>query len=971
MKKNDKLIVLFGVVILVMASIGVYYWAPQETKKVEANLEDVFGISGVLSSNEPNAVAVSDSSPFYALIATPLAVHYDTEGVQHIKPFLVVNLDEPSTAVTKLDDQLDMQFGKIQIPEKEGTSAKECSLYIAKKYWDRSDGVLIIENNETGYNLGVVAVPLASYLSMPVIITDKVDQDVKEVLQDLGVKYSLVCGDIDGYGDYIKFDNVDEIVDASIKLAQEKFGDINYITLANPRDAWSPEVLNETTVLSESGTLAGGNGLPSHVLDYLLYSEGKTFSFKIPDDYKYALVKLDIRNLEDPRYIEEFGDDIILGGSFTNYVRTVAYPAKRDSQGNVEEDRLHFESVYYDSGGEEFTVSLSSSFTVIDSAEFEITVTVEKLSNPYYPMMKQFSSVAPYLAAYHKGIVFAKPEFAFAADDDKTLNGKKLSGNTQVFYNPMLIPVINQHVYENIHLPLNNLLAKLANVDSGVAESEKYLKQTCDQDPYYIALVGDAIMLPQYYYRSPHSDPFTNPAVGLYGTNCPSDFIYGNVDPETYSLLPYAADYLENDMHSDFPEAENIVGRIVGYDVQDASALIARTVFYDQVIDDFGDWKNNAAILTGAGTDMQKLPVFTAIRELLGETEPIKFPSGDKYFLVKRIVHNFEQGGFNAQSAERGAAQRVGYSIDALREIKKDGILNRLLFPMGLAKRRQGVQNWESLIDPEWWIKALGDSSELVIGGKLEQGSNLIISDSHAIFFEKEAGDVLMNSIGGPRIIYQLLTRYIQPFLFGSPLASLGSYTIREVSNDKMGPSVMMVEGCGSGKIDGFLPTNSLACAYLHAGVNAYMSPTTFSAFYGALEPRFGSKGVGFGIAGYLKAWRDLKKGQYVPVYFNQYVFEHANLEMFDKNVDIGTALRNAKNAFLPAQFDLSFRWTPPLSISSNLPYDVQQQINDNIKSTAAEDLTFPVEKYCTIYQMNLLGDPAFNPYEPCNEGSK
>ena len=38
---------------------------------------------------------------------------------------------------------------------------------------------------------------------------------------------------------------------------------------------------------------------------------------------------------------------------------------------------------------------------------------------------------------------------------------------------------------------------------------------------------------------------------------------------------------------------------------------------------------------------MQKLPVFTAIRELLGETEPIKFPSGEKYFLVKRISPQF------------------------------------------------------------------------------------------------------------------------------------------------------------------------------------------------------------------------------------------------------------------------------------------------------------------------------------------
>lgn len=966
MNRNDKIIVLFGVLILVLASIGVYYWVPEEAKPATLSMKDLYQISGVMSQ-ESDAITVSDSNPFYALIATPLAIHYDLDGTQHVNPLYVKNLAEPSSAVERVESQIGVQIGETLLDSK---SAKEYSLYIAQKYWEQSEAVLIIEENESGYGLGVVATPLASYLNIPVIVTNEVDQDVRVVLDGLGVKYSLVCGDIEGYGKCVNFKDVDEILDASIDIVMQRFGDINYITLANPRDAWPPVVENTTIVLNEKGTLKGGNAFPSHVLDYLL-SKKTSFAFKIPEDYKYALVKLDLRNLQDPEDIEKFGDNIILGGSFTGYLRTAAYPAKTDSQGNIEEDRLHFESVYYDSCGEEFTVSLDPAYTVIDSAEFEITITVEKLSDPYYPTMKQFSSVAPYLAAYHKGIVFAKPEFAFAADDDETLNGKKLPGNTQVMYNPILIPVVNRHVYENVHIPLNNLLAKISDADPEISDVGKYLKQSCDQAPYYIALVGDTVMLPQYYYRSPHSDPFSKPAKGAYATNVPSDFIYGNVDPETYSLLPYAEDHLENDIYSDFPEAENIVGRIVGYDVQDASALIARTVFYDEVIDDFGEWKDNAAILTGAGCDMQKLPIVTKIRDILGHTDPTKFPSGDKYFLVKRVVNNFEQGGFNAQSAERGAAQRVGYSVDALREIKKDGILNRLFFPFGLVKRRQGFQNWESLKDPEWWIKALGDSSELVIGGKLEKSSNLIISDSHAIWFEKESGDVLMHSLGGPRLLYQLLARYVPIVPFRTPLDTLGSYSVRDVSNVEMGPSVMMVEGCGSGKIDGILPTNSLACTYLHAGVNAYMSPTTFSAFYGALEPRFGKNGIGFGIVGYLKAMRNLKQGQYTPVYFNQYIFEHAILEMFDKNIDLGTALRNAKNAYLPAQFDMTFRWTPPLSTSTNLPYELQQQIDDNMKSTAGQDLTFPVEKYSTIYQMNLLGDPAFNPYEPCNEGNQ
>jgi hypothetical protein len=969
MNKNDKIIAVTGVIVLLIASIGVYTWKPFGGAETASSIDSFLSITSSFS-DVPSAIAISDANPFFPLIATPLAVHYDAEGNQEVIPLYVQNFSDPSSAVTRaISDQIDVP---VDVFMDDTQSPEAWSIALAKTYWNHSDAALLIQNDETGYTLGVMATPLASYLSIPVFVTDGLNTSVQSVLNDLGVKITVVCGDnLKGYGTTLRFTDIDDIVNASIEVVQEKFGDINYITLANPRDAWPPEVLNTTIVLSEKGILKGGNCFPSHIIDYLRYGQGVSFSFNIPHNYKYALVKLDLRNLEDPRYIEEFGDDIIVTGSFAPYIRTGANPAIRDSQGNVKEDRLHYESVYYNSGGEELDVSLSASYTVIDSAAYEITVTVEELSDPYYPMMKQLSSLAPYLAAYHKGIVFANPEFAFVADDDKLLNGKKLSGNTQVFDNPILIPLINQHVYENIHVPLNNLLAKLTDVELGVTEFEKHLKEACDRDPYYIALVGDAVMLPQYYYRSQYSDPYSNPAKGLYGTNCPSDFLYGNVDPETYSLLPYTSDYLENDMYSDFPEVENVVGRIVGFDVQDASALIARTVFYDKVIDNLGDWKNNAAVLTGAGTDMQKLPVFTAIRTLLGETEPIKFPSGEKYFLVKRILHNFEQGGFNAQSAERGAAQRVGYSIEALREIKKDGILNKIFFPYGEAKRRQGLQNWASLLDPEFWVNALGDSSKLVIGGKLEQSSNLIISDSHAIFFQKVAGDVLLDSIGGPRILYQLLARYtpIPGLLFRTPLGNVGQYSVREVSNTEMGPSVMLVEGCASGKIDGFLPTNSLACTYLHAGANAYISPTTFSAFYGALEPRFGDRGVGFGLAGFLKAWSDLKKGVYVPIYFNQYIFEHANLEMFEQDIDIGTALRNAKNAFLPAQIDITFRWTPPLSIIDNLPYDLQQQINDNIKSTAEEDLTFPVEKYCTIYQINLLGDPAFNPYEPCNEG--
>jgi len=970
MNKNDKIITVIGVLILIISSIGIYTWKPIETTKASTfSIDKIFRTSGIFSDDIPNSITVSDSDPFYALVATPLAIHYDLMGNQEIYPLYIQNFSNPSRAIIRARYQIGDKSDKPSIISK---SAEEWSLEIAKRYWNSSDAVILIENNEVGYNLGVAVCPLASYLSIPIIVTDELTVETKEILEDLGVKYSIICGNLEGYGKSLKFENCDEILNASIDLVMQKFGDINYITLTNPRDAWPPEILKNETPRYETGRLTSTAVFPSNLLKALRgMTNPTTFTIKIPDDYKYALVKLDFRNLEDPTHIEKFGDNVIFMGSLTNYMRTTAYPAKMDANGNIEEDRFHFETIMYDMGGEEFTISLQGVYSVLDSAEFELTVTLEELSNPYYPMMKQMSSIAPYLTAYHKGILFAKSEFAFAPTDDVKLDGKPLPGNTQVFYNPILIPVINQHVYENIYIPLNKILAKITGID--ISGSVEFLKRDCHEDPFYIALVGDTIMLPQYYYRSPHNDPFTKPARGAYGTNCPSDFIYGNIDPKFYSLSPYPSNHLEDDIHSDFPEAENIVGRITGWDVQDASALILRTIFYDKIIDDLGPWKDNAAVLVGAGTEVQRLPILNTIQKILGQSDPMKFPSGEKRFLVKRIKNNFEtEGGFNAQSAERGAAQRVGFSTEALREINKDGILNRLFFPWARVKFRQGIENIESFKNFEWWINTvLGDSSELVIGGELEKNSNLIISDSHAIWFEKEYGDILMHGLGGP--FFEVFARFI-PIIpgFRSPLDGLGAFSVRDVHNVDMGPSVMLIEGCGSGKIDGFPPTLALANAYLHAGVNAYISPTTFSAFYGALEPRLNfNGGVGFGIVGYLKAWYDWKfRGEYPPLCFNQFIFEKMILDMFHEDISVGMALRNAKNIFLPETFYDKFRWKPVLSIPSNLPPNLIEDLQESIKEAAAGGLDHhPVEKYCTVYQINLLGDPAFNSYEPVNEG--
>ncbi|PNX46628.1 MAG: hypothetical protein BV456_11995, partial [Thermoplasmata archaeon M8B2D] len=869
MKKNDKLIVVFGVIILIIASLGIYYWDEKVEAETAVNI-DFFDVTGSMIEDLPDAVLVSNKCPFDALVATPLAVNYDEQGEQRVVPLYIENESEPSTAVERAYKEQIAQRKVIRFDNYD--SPKDLSLYIAEKYWDESKAALLIEYNRTGYYLGVSAVPLASYLRIPVIVTDSVDFEVTEVLNNLGVEKTLVCGNLSGFGKSLKFESGDEIVDMMIDFLPEKFKptdidyEIDYITIANPMDAFTPTIIEdpEYEPYYAKDKIGSGNLFPSGVFKFIT-GGSKSHTFKIPEEYKYALVKLELINHLDPENVERFGDNIMLTGKLTGYCRTLASPANRDSNGNIINDRFYFETVFYDMGGEEFTISLTSTFHTEDSADYEIIVTVENLENPYYPFMPQMSSIAPYLSSYHKGIVFANPDFAFVLEEGMTLNGKELTGDTQVMYNPQLIPLINQHVYEKIHMPINNLLANIRDID--IETDVEDLADDCREDPFYIALIGDTTMVPQYYYRSPHSDPYKNPVSGAYATNVPSDYIYGNIDPKIYSMLPYDENYVEDDLYSEYPVVENIVGRITGWDVQDASALIARTIFYNDVLESQDeDWKENALVMTGAGTEVQKLPFWTALQSLLGHTDPMKFPSGEKFFLVQRIEENFAKNGlFNVFTAERGQAQREGYTWSDLWEIKTDGILNLLLFPMLTVKIREGYENFKSL-NLKWLAEMLFTEDSGIHGEELQENSNLILSDSHAIWFEIEHGDIMMDALGGPKVVYELLARYL-PIIpgFRSPLDTKGSYSVREVSNMKMGPSVVMIEGCGSGKIDGLLPTNFLANAYLHAGVNAYISPTTLSAFYGALEPRPNWKilpiqsGVGFGIAGFITAWLNLK----------------------------------------------------------------------------------------------------------------
>lgn len=930
MNKRTIIFSLIVVGLLLINTFGVL----ANTSKQNTHFQTVMSTR----SEFPSAITVSTSDPFYALIATPIAVSYSQNGEQKVIPLYIKDLNDPSKAVQRTEEEIGI-YADYTIA---GLSAKQSSLLAATLFWQISNTALVLQNDATGYNLGVVATPLASYLGIPVIVTDVIDSNVTTVLTSLGVTQLYVCGNltIPGYYSAIRFTSSDQITSTCVQIIVERFGkNAQYITMANPLDVQRPQVL-DTIRYEFNGTTQSANSLPSQTLGVLTKGASTTLTFTVPQDYKYTLLNFDLRNLNSEN-VQLLGDKISIElYSPTNqtyfFAATSAGQPLLDANGNIIEDRLHFELVLYDGPGV-YTLQLYGDWFERKKGAYAMNITLEKLSNPMVPLMNNISSIAPYLTAYHQGVVFANTSFAFAADDDVIYNGTTCPGITQPGGNPNLTVPANLHTM-GIHDQLNDLLSEISGIN---VKDLRQLRDYFAQNPLSIAIVADPTMVPMYFYYNPDGTPETHNG-GIMGYSVPSDFIYADIDVDHANP--------ENDTYTYWPFMENVVGRVTGWDAQDCSALIDRTIFYNTIIDKLGEWKNNSLVQTGCGLEFQNLPLITRLGQLLyaGRGEPTKFPTGESAFLNLRLTNDMKDGGFNAQHTFLLQSQRVGFTKEGLDKIKKAGLLNFLLFP-----------------GPEKLVEYMS-STEKVTGGRDQVNSSIIFAFAHGFFNLYEFGDILLDSRGFPGVT--MLSRLVPTLRSG--LSELGSYEVRNIQNTDYGPSVIFVESCITARTDGMNAKNVLSQAYIHAGVNAYIGATRVTADPGYLDPRPLPNGLGLGILGLTKAILDLKlKGEYPDPHFGAVIAENVILGLIKNNSTIGMALRNAKNKYLPIDANSTFLWSPPLSLStgfSALDAAFQQAA---MKKSGSGRTRVLDKKYVALHEFALYGDPAFNPYQPINNG--
>lgn len=951
MKKNDKLVAVLGVAILIIAAIGIYYWA-EEPVHVTADVEDFFVVTGDMMDT-PEAIAVSDSCPFYALIATPVAINYDSEGYESVIPLYVINYDDTSRAIDRTIDLVGIDVDE-EVKDDDITP-KELSLDYAQRFWKSSEGALLIEYSQEGYNLGVLATPLASYFSIPVIVTEEVDADVREVFADLGVERTIVCGDLEGYGDVLKFKDVDEVVEATTMAVKDKFGEVDYITITNPIDIHKPKVM-ESKTFEFDGSIQGFSLAPSQMSNTLrnigkaLGAAGtKLGTIRIPDEWKYTLMKFDgIAEYKGKENPDLFGSSVAfeVAGDyeiFASGLGTASGIPKRDSDGKIIEDRIYSENVAYDLGGEEFNVKIKqATLFVTSTANAKVTITLENLSDPMYPMMKQLSSMAPYLTAYRKGIIFGKPEFAFVADDHiRTARDETCPGVYQVRSNHKLQYPSNMHVFD-IHDQINELLVKLADdkeIDLEELGGLKELRDYYEDDPVYICLVGGSVVLPQIIYDSYLTPAGDNYLSLKYGVGIPTDIIYGNIDP-----IPNTWDMITPDVYYEgdnefIATQENIVGRITGWDVQDASALIARTVFYENIIgeSEFADWKKSATVQTGCGTDFLKPPLASLVRKLTGKDDIVKWYSGNTKYtgdsLQKEVL---EPIGYKVYRTEYTESQVKGFTAKAISDMRTTNLLSRLFFGSWLTKKISGA--------------------DLVKGGQRMEECNIIWQNAHGMPNYYEFGDAMTNTLGFRPLLYIIanwITRAGVPGIskmFNTAMTGHGTNNIRNTEYMELGPSVSVIESCFTGKIDGMYPPQAICQTVLHAGVNAVIaSPTETNVPGGYLDPYLekGVKWDRYNVLGRIAARSNARKGIYPAPHFGGIIYKdfYNNL---GQGQDVGTALRNARNDYLSQDWDSTFKWVPPLAAGG-------KGLAPNV----------PEHKYLAYQEYCLYADPAFMPYVP------
>lgn len=527
-----------------------------------------------------DAVVVADSNPFYSIISTSSACWYDTTtNVSGLLPLFVAHAGNLTDAQTRFlgsyltpVNQTILVLGEpltTAYPTREILGpAPAVSLVLATELFVTAPAVLILPYGTTeAYQLSLLAAPLASYLSMPILLFDENDEEILAVCTQLQSTHAFLVGSVSvelpGITT-ISLETEHAITDAVLSFISEKFGSLHYLTMTNPSDILPPTVINTTEItvcdqvtnkkiilLNKEINLAG-NDTRYYTIDV---PEGTT-RIQILGEINQRLQSFSGRFFAvDPLIFMTLSDP---QGNIVAYANSMGYDRGRTYLETLTCNvsgpyRLRIEVYHGIKGG--FFIQRGLSWV---DATIRIDTAISTLETPHLPQIPHLSSLASYLTAAHGGLVIANASWELT-DASYAVAAEGLGAGP--WYSEDLHPFTNEKVNRTVH----QLERTLETLDAHGLLSG-YLT-----GPAWLGILADTTMIPQYYYGPSQG--------GIPETGLPSD--------NPYSLQQALS-----------------VGRLISWDVSDVSALIARTFFYETVCgtpQGTDDWHHRFSFVFGEG----------------------------------------------------------------------------------------------------------------------------------------------------------------------------------------------------------------------------------------------------------------------------------------------------------------------------------------------------------------------------------
>lgn len=586
--KSRKLFAIVSAVILLIVAIVVFRTVSQKGEDGrEIAIGDVYNSTSVRRGSYYDMVIMDDVQRITPVVSTPLACWYDiNDGSSSLLPALIKGNEGADRFVELSGRGAPL---RVTLEDVGSDGLFRSSSDLATERFLRSDGILLVSDCNEGYSLALTAAPLSSYLNIPVVVvshhTD--EGDIRELAVDLDARYLIAASDhavelAERSGlDYVPMRDSEKAWNDTASVVRDRFGRLDYITLTNPMDT-VPVLLKEDLVQTQTQDVDSVLVDTGSVdLDIMGESE-VTHSITVPEGFVNLRVYVNFTDVKgfplDPLK-EAVGIEPISFLTLTDPQGRLAAsaPSFSASTGRNYVETLIIENpgtywltvkVYY--GVKGLSTMSGTSFGISRfSGSYEVESHAMVLTDPHLPLYEGLSMMAPYLSAARGGMVLADPSFELTGSD---YSQRAAGRSTGPWYDRELLQLGRDRVDANVEILRSRVFALPEEL------SASYLNEKG-----WLALLGGGNMIPMYYQDKEPSweeDP-------VWGTGWATD-------------LPYSLDLSLS------------VGRPLGRSLSDVSALIARTLFYEDYTESFirelereygasGSFKDHFHFLAGEG----------------------------------------------------------------------------------------------------------------------------------------------------------------------------------------------------------------------------------------------------------------------------------------------------------------------------------------------------------------------------------